>query len=496
MRHFVGFVVFLALLGGGVPLMRAQTPSALTVDDVIEQVREANVSILNAARETQEAFANRTLTRAGVLPDVALTVRPYSYDARRIPTNPPATAAQTSQGVGAGLSVTQPLPTSGVLSASLDHDVTIVERDGTRIDQAPVLGFNFNQPLFVNGAIVSTAPFQASLRSADIGYERAQQADTLTRNGAIQGALSQYVQVVSLRRSITVLERTIGVLRQQLQSAELDRQQGLISDNAVLALQVTLNNRRETLFDTQLALVNAEQALSRSLGLPSLADTVLADNFPEPALPSLADDTAALLVDNPEIALSELAVDQVRQAALLNELTDRPTLSASVRLAPVYPDVRDEPNDFAASVSDLFGDGSSVETTVALSLTVPLLTARERRAREQIDTLSQERAIATRDDTRLGVSNALDTLRANRRFLEERAELIDVDLAFEEQRVANERALLDAGVSTELRLEEVELDLFARQNERWQIDANLFLNTVQIYAVLGYQLDEVLLGAE
>tara|TARA_B100000614_G_scaffold16300_1_gene13563 strand:- start:137 stop:1654 length:1518 start_codon:yes stop_codon:yes gene_type:complete len=461
----------------------------LSVPDVIRRVLEADPAVINSRRAVDSARAQYDLTRAGVRPNLSVDVTPYSWDQRRVDTGITSQRIRT-QSVGAGISVQQSLPTSGQISAGVSNQTSIIDSDGTTIEQAPEASVSLRQPLMVNGRLISTEVYNAGLRNAAIGVERSRVSDQLTVNGNIRQALGLYVQVASLRRSVDVLERTIDVLGRQRDSAEIDRQQGLISDNALLALQVTLNNRRETLFDTRLRLVEAEQNLARVLGLPSLQGVELADNLGTLAVPSIPD-VAAAASDNPQVALQELAVEQTVQSGRLNDLQDRPSFQMNVRVAPVYPDSRDNPDSVASSFGDLFGDGADVEATVALGLTIPVLTARERSLRERVDELSRLQQEASLTDTERSVANQLQTLLTNRDFLERRVEILQTDVEYEQQRVENERALLAAGATTELRLDEVELDLFSRRNELWQVRAELYLNAVDIRAALGEDLADL-----
>lgn len=464
-------------------------PEILEPSAIVSRVLSSDPTVLNSRRSVESARASYALTRAGTLPNVTIDVTPFSWDQRRISTGATSQRVRTST-VGAGVSVEQPLPTSGSLSASLSNDTSLIENGGSKIEQSPEMSISLFQPLFVNGSLVSTDVFRAGLRNAAISVERSETSDRVTVNGNIRSALGLYVQVSSLRRTIAVFEQTIDVLGRQLEAAEIDREQGLISDNAVLALQVTLNDRREALFDTRLALVDAEQRLARVLGLETLDGVSVAAGFPSIPVP-MVEDLETALRSNPSVTLSRLAVEQTVQGGLLNELQDRPSINVTARVAPVYPDSRDDPDDFAASFSDLFGSEADLEATVALGLRIPVLTARERRLREESDTLARMQAETQLADTERSVVNTLQSLRIRRQFLEERVELLETDVEFQRQRVANEETLLEAGATTELRRDEILLDLRSRENELWQVQAELFLNTLDIHATLGTPLPEL-----
>ncbi|HKK49636.1 MAG TPA: TolC family protein, partial [Alkalispirochaeta sp.] len=455
--------------------------------------------IINSRRSLEEAQAQYELTLSGTRPSVSLEITPYQRDQRRVtvPGGQPPSASERvrTQSVGAGVSVQLPLPTSGSLSAGLSNQMRFISGTEDRVEQVPEATVSLRQPLFVNGRFISDEVYRARLRNANIGVERQMLNNTLVVNGNIQRALNLLVRVGSLRRSRDVLDETIRVLRRQLESAELDRQQGLISDNSLLSLQVTLNNRREALFDTELALVQAEQDLARILGVPSLEGAELAENlFTGDAL--VQDDTLDETTgsQNAELSLQRLVVEQTVRSGLLNELEDRPNASVSVRVAPTYPDSRGDPDAVGASVGDFFESGADVEATVALGLTIPLFTARERSYRERIDTLTRLRAETDLADTERAVANEMETLFTNRRFLQRRVEILETDVEYERQRVENERSLLTSGATTELRVDEVELDLLSRRNELWQVEAELYLNGVEILAVAGEELSAILVG--
>ena len=242
-----------------------------------------------------------------------------------------------------------------------------------------------------------------------------------------------------------------------------------------------------------MALVEAEQRLARLLGIDDLAGLALDDRFAVVEIAEIAEVRDAVSV-SPEVDLRRLAAEATRKQALLNELIDRPQLDVNVRVRPLYPENRADPGDFASSWSDYFESGADVETTVALSLTVPLIAGRERGLRERIDELVELRAVTDLVDTELTVANRLRTLLINRRFLTQRLELLAVDVEFERQRVEDEQTLLAAGATTQLRVEEVELDLLSRSNELWRAEAELFLNAVEIRAVQGDDLQTLFAG--
>jgi outer membrane protein TolC len=471
----------------------------LTVATTVRRALDSDPGIRSSRYRTMQARERYNRSVSGIRPRAELEVRPYTFDQRRIPGAGagPGAGEVASHSVGLGLNLVQPLTTGGSLSAGIDHTLRRFdpEEGDSSWEQIPELSFALNQPLMTGDQLVGTRVFRAGLRDAEIDFLQAELLNSATRGTAIREALALYVQVDSLRRSATLLEETISLLQRQLESAELDRRQGLISDTALLALQVTLNNRREALFSTRLQLVQSEQALARSIGLETVEGVPLETDLNSLSIPALQDLDLAIR-ENPRVQVQELQVEQARQRSIVNTRVDRPSIGFFARMQPLYPEPRDDGDSLSNSFTDLFSNDAGLEATVGFALNVPLLVARQRQYRERIDELTRLNAQVELDDTEQILANNLRTLLTNRRFLQERLSLLDVDVEYEQRRTDSERTLLAAGVTTELRVREVELDLSARLNERQRISAELFLNSVDILNVLGEDLELLFRGQE
>ena len=491
-RSLAPWVCLFVMSGvGGIAAQDSSGGELLEVVDVVRLVLNADPALQRTERNVEVARNDYEITKAATIPDLSLEITPYPYDRRNTPIGPSVEDVETHS-AGVGLQLDQALPTSGSISASLDHRVSVRDNGDRTVEQNPELALGFSQPLFAGRAPVDGIVFNAGRRNAEIAYSRAEYADESQRNTSVMNALSGFVLVAELRRSVDVLERTIDVLGRQIEAAELDRSQGLLSDNAVLALQVTLNERREALFDTQLALLQAEQNLARLLGREDLESVRIAETFSVPPVPSVRDLNRAIQ-DNPSVRSARLGVEQAEQRGILNDISEKPRLSLRVNVSPEYPTERADPSDPAASFSDLFESDASVATNVSVGLTIPLLTARERSYRERTDELLRENAQTLADDTELATANRMRTLETKQRFLQRRLELLVTEVEYQQRRLRNERDLLEAGVATELRVDEVELDLISRRNEQQQVQAELFLNAVDILATVGEDVSEILL---
>lgn len=491
---FIALVIFIAL----VPSIHAQ--EILTPEDVVRRALQADPAIRQTAIQTGRAQDEYDLALRQTRPELELELRPYTRDQRVPPGALGAPTERVTESLGLGLQLRQRVPTSGVLSAGIDFSaerITLGDTEEWR--QIPEVSLSLMQPLMGGNQFIGTRVFQSTLRIQEIGFELAQLRNRQTRNQTIQESLELFVRVRDLRNSRDLLEETIAVLERQIQSAELDRQQGLITSTAVLALQVALNTQRDNLFNTELQLTRQEQVLARSVGLPSITDVMLADQLPENLVfhDHTAQTTTELLAaiqNNPRVHTSGLAVEQAERRQVINSAADRPAVALFARARPTYEEGGQAARATTSEAfQDLFTDGSRVESTIGVTVTIPLLTGRQRELRQRIDQQQVEEAGIQRDDTEQILANQLRTLLTSRQFLLQRLELLEADLELQRQRTENERTLVEAGVSTDLRLSEVQLDLRSRINEERRVMGELFLNTLEIFSVIGEDL-ALLLG--
>lgn len=479
------------------PLVAEET---LTPEEVVRRLLQADPTIRQTTLQTARAQDEYDLALRQTRPVLELEVRPYTRDQRTSPPfGVPVPDEIVTESLGIGLQLRQRVPTSAMLSAGIDLTTErVTAGDGEEWRQVPEVSLSLMQPLMSGGQFIGTRVFQSTLRLQEIGFELAQLRNRQTRNDRIREALELFIRVRDLRNSRDLLEETITVLERQIASAELDRQEGLITNTAVLALQVALNTQRDNLFNTELQLTRQEQVLARSVGLSSLAHVVLAAQLPEDLVfldqsPRTVSELHTAVQNNPRVNTSGLVVEQAERRGVINSATDRPTVALFARARPTYEEggqgTRVSTGD---AFQDLFTDASRLESTLGVTVTIPLLTGRQRDLRQRIDQNQVEEALIQRDDTEQVLVNQLRTLLTSRDFLQQRLELLATDLELQIQRADNEQTLVDAGVSTELRLAEVRLDLLSRVNEEQRVIGELFLNTLEILSLFGEDLAPLL----
>jgi len=71
---------------------------------------------------------------------------------------------------------------------------------------------------------------------------------------------------------------------------------------------------------------------------------------------------------------------------------------------------------------------------------------------------------------------------------------LEKNIALKTRTTTDEQKKLEVGLGTPLRVEAARLELLQAQNELWQARANLFLNSLDLLALSGKGLDQVLGG--
>ena len=465
----------------------AYAQQELTLRDAVEWALLNDTSFESAEIDLAVTERRYRLRLDETLPSVALSFTPLSYDRRRITRLPSApTLPSESWGVGLGVAVTQLLPTSGIATLTLNNQTDWVELDGKRsINQIPSLQFSLNQPL--RGGLGPDSVFHAQRGAARVDLDLQRLVTRTQRNASTIGAVESFLLVGRLRSGVDILERGVALLAEDLADAELNREQGILSEDAVLQLRAALDDQREALFDSRLALLAAEQGLAERLGFDPAGSTLV--------YPPLAIDLATVTAEgqgldldaNATITARTLQVSQAENLARINDLDTSARIELSLRLAPGYPDTRSG-NDFGASIDDLFAAEAHVATSAGATITVPVLTKRERRIRRELDELSIRRARTQLAQTERSAQTRAAGLITARTFLAERLEIVAVDIALRRRALAGERALLLAGSSTERAVLRAEIDLDRGLADRDVLRDELLLNELQTRDLRGEDL--------
>jgi len=187
---------------------------------------------------------------------------------------------------------------------------------------APVVKVRDAQAGQVNGTL--TLPFDLSgeirqtLHAAQAGYrgERARLwATTLQQQLEV---VRSYFDLLEAQRLREVTEQTVALDRQQLANAQSKFDNGRVTKNELLVVQVALRDAEQLLLRRDLAIKQARRAFNETVGLPIDAATELIDVHDRPKIPSAEDALRLSYQHNP--VLVSLLEEQQRLEALGHSL--------------------------------------------------------------------------------------------------------------------------------------------------------------------------------
>ncbi len=138
-----------------------------------------------------------------------------------------------------------------------------------------------------------------ALRAAQAGYrgERARVwATTLDQQLAVTRA---YFDLLEAERLREVTEQNVALYREQLANAESRFENGQLTKNQLLVVQVALQSGEEERQQRALAIARARYALNEAIGADVNAPTEPADVTERPAVPSAEDALRVAYADNP-----------------------------------------------------------------------------------------------------------------------------------------------------------------------------------------------------
>ena len=479
----------------------------------IEEAIQSAIARSSALRQSKLRVASSIIREEEVLENMRPTLSfvsdpAYGLATRRAPgLMPPLvpTAEEPStllvNSASAGISLTQPLSTAGVVSGALRGGFSISSDfpDDGEVSSAfafePSLSLSITQPVFVDGAFLDTEqPMLAAEQAQRATRELTITGDLIARETAA-AVVALYTQLGTLRRAFTLQSAQRELLLGQLEQAEIRSSLGQASAREQLALQVQINRLDDVRLQSSLAINEIELELSELTGLPFTRETEL-----EP-VSELSARAGNLLSETASgVTPEKLAADEALRRAETNLLLARKqpqaTVNGALSLTPRYADDRADKDKLWGSVSDYFGEGAGVDIALSLGLSVPLgeKTSREREIRQAeiaVD-LAREEAENT----------ANDALHQQRLFeirissLADRIELLKFELDFQESQLDTELELLELGVSTESEVAAIRSDILTADIELENLEAQLFLARMDLAAARGFDLATVVAPAE
>jgi outer membrane protein len=213
--------------------------------------------------------------------------------------------------------------------------VTVREQDFATVSAAMRLALDFSGEL------------RHGLQAAQAGYRAEQARAWATRLEEETSVLAAYFGLLEAERLRQVAVHTVRLHEQQLRDATSKFDQGRLTRNEVLVVDVALAGTRQIVLQLENAIQNARRRLNRATGLPVAAPTDARDVSGRPDLPDVETAVASAREANPLVAsmLEEVqAADERLTAARRSRF---PRVSGTAGYEATTAQVLD-PNNYAS----------------------------------------------------------------------------------------------------------------------------------------------------
>lgn len=305
-------------------------------------------------------------------------------------------------------------------------------------------GLRLSQPLFRANAWYG---FQASQKQSKVAAAELSQAE----QGLLRKVAEQYFNVLRARDELDTARAQEAALRRQWEQAKERYDVGLVATTEVEEARAGYDASRSQRIAAQSQLDIERESLARLTGeFPEALDRLETDfpiNSPEPDDPSAWAETA--LEQNWELRAQQLTVEASKEQLSAARSEHLPTLDLSASIRRQHQD-----NDFEMPIRQT-GQYPRTETTIGLSLNVPLYSgggtqagvrrvrAESERAQRNLDTVRRNVRLDARSLFRRITTN-IQTINAQRQTIVSTRSALDATRAGYEVGTRNIVEVLDA----------------------------------------------------
>ena len=478
MRKMIGIILFILLFS---PCFALNEP--LTILGVVQKLLEHDPEIRISMESLRLAETNYRKSLADGAPSFKLTDTGYSLYKSRF---------QATNTFNLGLGYSQKIPTSGTLSVTVENGISVRSEEGkdqNTYSQTPSFSLTWSQPFLLNGKLIDTEAFAAGQRKAEIDKFRAKEDNSLSMNSGIVAAISNFFDVINLRKTISYQENRLAWERMDLVYLEEKLRLKLTTETAVWEKKLTIGDLEETLYGLKLDLTKSGNTLTHSLGIENLADYVLDESLPAYEQ-SVTDGELSrrVMSANPSVVKEILALEKARLETITSDVSFAPTLSTSFSFEPSYPTSLPWADAVPKSISNFWHKDADYDLILSFLFTIPIddggkrsLTRDAGRSSEATasQTLIMRKALTLRD---------LQFNLLKRENIKEKISLLMDYVELRRKQLDNQKKLYEFKQITEHALSFAELDLENQQNRLWRARADLLSANLELTSMTGESL--------
>ena len=293
-----------------------------------------------------------------------------------------------------------------------------------------------------------------------------------------QRVTAQYLAVLRAQRQLETAALSLNVAESLFEQVEAQVEAGSLARFELTNAEGGLALRQESVLLAEQAEADALDALRQLLGLPRDWPLTLADSLNTDPVLGLthADSYAVALTARPEVTVIDLReeLNTVRLADARDRLQDTLNLNASAGLEGAG----DEYGDSLSNMDDF-------SWSIGLQYIIPLGTDHRAKGQaSQAELAEDQLALDRRELTTQIESDVAQALRALT-VAAQRLTITDTGVRVAEERLSNERARLDLGLSTAQQVLDVEEDVAIARRQRIDAEIAFAQSKAAFLAVLG-----------
>ena len=473
------------------PLFIVSADSIRLSELIVSSLKE-NADIISANYDVAAERLKYESIKAGSLPRLGFTTDTgnnplYGYSNANELSSTFSYERYQKHKIGGGLSLDVDLPTGGSMSLSgagnLNFSLADEAEDWSYL-VSPAASLYLRQPLFIdrlNGRPLRLDSLKLADELALLSVSQTELNRVSFENSLIILITRTAVVLNSLRNSYDILQKRIVLEEQRLDLARQDEQAGKLNSLDRLSEELQLRRQQEAIIELEFQIESAVLDLENLTGITGIRDfgldIVLSDI-------NVFDDVNPL--NSANVKNSEAAKRIVEISSTVIQNGTEPVFEIS----GLY---RRSDTDTADALATAFEDAAEAEMnlTVSMSVSFPIVDWGEIGKKNEAEKISQsaseERLRAAQESSILQTAAA----KRNIRLIEEKFELLKKGLEYDRILLSRERVRLDAGLTSELAVKTIQLDLEERESQISQLEDEKNLALLELYNTGGYSLNDL-----
>ncbi len=301
-----------------------------------------------------------------------------------------------------------------------------------------------------------------------------------TRLEVRKGVVNAYGSILLSEELITIFEKNKTTLEKNLFETKQIYLNGLIEEESVEQLEITLLDVDTQLRNLKRSNTIARQMFNLAVGIPIAATVTLTDRM----------DNLILQSGNTAVLDKELSIEENVDYKIALNLTEQRDLEMQLEQSKALPSLSAFINYGTTAFSDRFtflnGDQPWFQaSTLGFNLNVPIFSSGLRDAQTKRSKIALDQAETQLEETKEQVTLELNTARSNYQFAIEKYENAKQNLSLSERIENKNQIKFTEGLSTSFDLRQAQTQLYSAQQQYFQSMLDLITAKAEIETILN-----------